>query len=421
MPTEEIDSLVRHHSRKLQIEALQQLRGLHLVREKFQSRTVVLSARFRESFKSALTAGDANNSFGVPCDTEDKYRVDVAFLDRHATEKWENILHFMVGTPTENPPGEGVLQLLVQSGMMEGRSSADLSITNAGFQFLLQDVNAQIWTLLLQYLNMSASLRMDPVDVLNFIFMLGSLELGRDYSLTALSSTQVQMLEDLRDFGIVYQRKASSRRFYPTRLATTLTSEASVGLRSASAAMSVASETGDTTTPAKAGSGLIDGSNTGFIILETNYKLYAYTDSPLQIAVLNLFCHLKNRFPNMVTAQITRDSVRRALSNGILADQIITYLTVHAHRQMRRSDTGSVLPTTVVDQIKLWQLEMDRVRATEGYLYTEFRDQKEYETIVGYAEELGVLVWKSAARRKFFVTKEGNAQVIDFVNRRMRS
>jgi transcription initiation factor TFIIH subunit 4 len=123
----------------------------------------------------------------------------------------------------------------------------------------------------------------------------------------------------------------------------------------------------------------------------------------------------------MVTAQITRDSIRRALSNGILADQIITYLSVHAHRQMRRVGSENVLPTTVVDQIKLWQLEMDRVRSTEGYLYTDFRDQKEYETIAGFAEELGVLIWQNQSRRKFFVTREGNSQVIDFVNRRMRA
>ena len=48
---------------------------------------------------------------------------------------------------------------------------------------------------------------MDPVDILHFLFMLGSLQLGQDYSLANLSLTQKGMLEDLRDYGIVYQRK----------------------------------------------------------------------------------------------------------------------------------------------------------------------------------------------------------------------
>jgi transcription initiation factor TFIIH subunit 4 len=117
-------------------------------------------------------------------------------------------------------PGGGVLQLLKQSKLMEGDPSYNtieikltgskprsMRITHSGFAFLLQDVNAQIWTLLLQYLDHSTTLQMDPVDVLHFLFMLGSLELGQDYSTSMLTDTQHFMLEDLRDYGIVFQRK----------------------------------------------------------------------------------------------------------------------------------------------------------------------------------------------------------------------
>ena len=48
---------------------------------------------------------------------------------------------------------------------------------------------------------------MDPVDILHFLFLLGSLELGQDYDMKSLTPTQKGMLEDLRDYGIVYQRK----------------------------------------------------------------------------------------------------------------------------------------------------------------------------------------------------------------------
>ena len=85
-----------------------------------------------------------------------------------------------------------------------------MRITHSGFAFLLQDINAQIWTLLLQYLDHSATLQMDPVDVLHFLFMLGSLELGQDYSTSMLTDTQHIMLEDLRDYGIVFQRKVQN-------------------------------------------------------------------------------------------------------------------------------------------------------------------------------------------------------------------
>jgi transcription initiation factor TFIIH subunit 4 len=113
--------------------------------------------------------------------------------------------------------------------------------------------------------------------------------------------------------------QASSRRFSPTRLATTLTSSSPLLPTSAGTASTSQQQ--------------------GFIVLETNYRVYAYTgilslrspqpfnpdhtlDNPLQTAVLNLFVSLKYRFPNLVVGSITRDSVRRALNNGISADQV---------------------------------------------------------------------------------------------------
>ncbi len=229
---------------------------------------------------------------------------------------------------------------------------------------------------------------MDPVDVLSFLFMLGSLELGRDYSTKNLTATQLRMLEDLNDFGIIYRRDPAATRFYPTRLATTLTSDAGA-LRNASTNFgnSLASS----------------GDGKGYIIIETNYRLYAYTESQLQIDVLNLFCRLITRFPNMVTGKLTKESVQRAISRGITSDQIISYIATHAHPQMQKNNP--VLPPTVVDQIRLWQIEGDRMKATLGFLMKEFNTAAEYEDTCKYADSLGVLVWKNDARRCFFVSR----------------
>jgi transcription initiation factor TFIIH subunit 4 len=87
-------------------------------------------------------------------------------------------------------------------------------------------------------------------------------------------------------------------------------------------------------------------------------------DNPLQTAVLNLFVSVKSRFPNLVVGAITRDSVRKALLSGITADQIISYLTTYAHPQMRKNKP--LLPVTVQDQIRLWELERNRIKAQDG-------------------------------------------------------
>lgn len=138
----------------------------------------------------------------------------------------------------------------------------------------------------------------------------------------------------------------TSRRYYPTRLAITLS--AGVTTNSASSTLGATPGTGDTS----------------FIVVETNYRLYAYTsmcsyqnltlilnayafmlmrimlhllkytsclylllsgwfpDSELQIALVALFSEMLYRFPNVVVAQVTRESVQQAIANGITAQQV---------------------------------------------------------------------------------------------------
>lgn len=200
--------------------------------------------------------------------------------------------------------------------------------------------------------------------------------------------------------------------FYPTRLATTLTSNAPPLVSSDPAKSSgIVSATG----AAAAGQ---SSNEQGYIVLETNYKVYAYTSNPLQIAVLNLFLSLRSRFPNLVIGMITRESIKSALSNGITAAQIITYLSTHAHPQMKKQ--MPLLPPTVVDQIRLWELEKNRIKSDEGYLYEDFRTLTDYELVLNYAKQLNVVIWEGPiSMRKFFVTAEGHATVRDFIKRRM--
>lgn len=238
-------------------------------------------------------------------------------------------------------------------------------------------------------------MQMDSVEILSFLFMLGSLELGRAYNITTLTSTQKIMLSNLVDFGLVYIDSSTTTQYFPTRLATTLSSDATA-LRSVAAGFDAA-----LTTP----TGM-----KGFIIIETNYRLYAYTSSPLQIAVLALFTKLTARYPNMVSGRVTKDSIRNAISHGITSDQVVSYLSTHAHPQLLKHSQaqggGPILPPTVVDQIRLWQLENERMKATPGFLFRDFEGGlKEYEDCAKYADEIGILVWRSDAKRMFFVTK----------------
>ncbi|KAF2457971.1 RNA pol II transcription initiation subunit [Lineolata rhizophorae] len=418
----DLDAWIQPDARAEREQALSVLESLHILGTETApaggapavgapARSYRLAPVFAASLRQALMGSGSHRSFGVPCtgppppeEHEDVDIVDVAFLDEFARGQWEAILYYMVGSTgvygtggTGERVSSGTRTLLQLGNFVELRGGGRAMITQAGFTFLLQEVNAQVWSLLIVYLENAPSLKMDSVEVLSFLFMLGSLDLGTAYSTVNLTPTQRQMLDDLSDFGIVYRPSPTSARFYPTRLATTLTSDAGA-LRSGvldGGGISSGLASGQTDDAA--------AGNQGYIIVETNYRIYAYTSSSLQIAVLDLFCRLTTRFPNLVAGKLTKESVQRAIALGITADQIISYLTTHAHPQMRKN--VPVLPPTVVDQIRLWQIDRDRMRHTPGFLMKDFATRVEFEETCGYAESLGVLVWKDVEKRMFFVSR----------------
>lgn len=438
MPTplalDELDFWVKPEAKRAKDQALSILRRLHIItisvptKDKPQQ-TMALTANFRTSLRLALEGGGDHQSFGVPSSLPVPEHIDIAYLDRWARNKWEAILHYVVNSvevrgdeggggryassnDSKSGPKSSVKELLLAGRLVE-RSATGVSITQAGFTFLLQEANAQVWTLLLQWLEAADVANkmhdeglktprghgLDHVDMLSFLFMLASLELGRAYDSWALTEMRRNMLPDLVDFGLIYFDNKQAGQFYPTRLATTLTSGASA-LRSVSSGFDAA-----IATPGDDNSG---GGGKGFIILETNYRIYAYTSSPLQISVLALFCDLRHRFAGMVTGRLSRKSIRTAIGYGITADQIISYLATHAHEQMHRlaaANNKPVLPPTVVDQIRLWQLENERMKTTTGFLFKDFDDRLDYEKVSTYADEIGVLQWKSDAKQMFFANR----------------
>lgn len=96
-----------------------------------------------------------------------------------------------------------------------------------------------------------------------------------------------------------------------------------------------------------------------------------------------------------------------------------------------KEGVAAVLPNTVVDQIRLWEQERQRVLVTDGtlilpvhcfrrsdasivlagFLYDDFSSASDYELVAQYARELGVLLWERVEIRKMFVTADGHVQV----------
>ncbi|XP_047997059.1 general transcription factor IIH subunit 4 [Leguminivora glycinivorella] len=352
----------------------------------------MLAQSFKKNLKVALLGGGRPWSMSMSLEPDGKAR-DVAFLDAYALERWECVLHYMVGSAQTEGISADAVRILLHAGLMT-RDAEDGSavITRAGFQFLLLSTAKQVWLFLQHYLHTAEKRSLSAAECLAFLYQLSFSTLGKDYSTEGMSNNMLVFLQHLREFGLVYQRKRKAGRFYPTRLA-----------------LNIASVRGDAeiSQPADA---------RGYIVVETNYRVYAYTQTSLQAALLGLFAELVYRFPNLVVGVLTRDSIRQALRGGITAAQIIKYLEQHAHPQMLKADSGgirceSVLPPTVVDQIKLWESERNRATYTEGVVYNQFLSQADFAALRDYARGAKVLIWQSERTRTVVVTRAGHDDV----------
>ena len=143
-------------------QALSLLSRLYIVTITAPSRddpqTVTLTQNFGSSLRLALTGGGDHQSFGVPSSDLTTEGVDLGFLDDYARTQWEGILHYVVNSVGDGGRQEGVgpttaVKQLLEAGNLvtRGRHSGG-GITQAGFSFLLQEVNAQVWTLLLLWI-----------------------------------------------------------------------------------------------------------------------------------------------------------------------------------------------------------------------------------------------------------------------------
>ena len=59
--------------------------------------------------------------------------------------------------------------------------------------------------------------------------------------------------------------------------------------------------------------------------------------------------------------------------------------------------------------------------AVSGVLYTAFASQADYEYVLNYARQLDVVQWENLAKRCFFGSVEGHANIRGFIERRTGS
>jgi transcription initiation factor TFIIH subunit 4 len=63
-----------------------------------------------------------------------------------------------------------------------------------------------------------------------------------------------------------------------------------------------------------------------FLIVESNFKVYAYTDSPFEKKIIDFLFEIEYVFPGLIVAHITRSSIRKVLKRGISYHKVLKYI-----------------------------------------------------------------------------------------------
>lgn len=364
---------------RLQNKALWRLKQLGIVHGK--ANEIWLNPVFRENFLKSLYHPTFLPT-STPYDGKDS-------IDEQFYRKWNGILYSIASGGKSNemylPASGSTLNILLNCGLVLKEKST-IQITSQGFQFLLADASEQIVTLLIQY---CMSIEGDKlIEALESLFILSFLAPDQFYELKHFSASQKTHLKALSDLGLVIMTKQKNvAGFVPTRLVRGIT-------HVSDEAFNISKEN-------------------GFIIMETNYKFYAYTQSPLQLSILSLFLRVRTRFANMIFCQLSQDSMHEAFKKGITAQQIIRFLHAAAHPIMR--DRTPVIPPTLIDQITLWEQDRNRLQAKTGYLYQQFLSASDFEKTVAEATKIGAVLYANPGKRLLVVSEDGHGTIKSFV------
>lgn len=325
-------------------------------------------------------------------------------LERFSGGRLEEVLNFSIGGGDEDEkkgrePSQALQSALAGTKILEPcEDGRYMQITSVGFQFLLKDSKSQIWILLRSVINRRFA--GSEFQALNLLFQLSFAQPCHAYSLSALDTKQIELASCLDELGIISIDNAKGV-FFPSQMGTSLVASASRAAEEGAQAVRPIMPTSKST-----------GGDIR-IIVETNFRLYAYTTSTFQMNLLGLFTHMRYQLPNLVVGHLTREKVREALINGITADQIISFLNSHAHPRM----INGTIPDTVTDEIKLWEAEQERVQFLKGFLISEFDSSEKYARVLAYANDLGARLWSNDQARQMVVLRDDYQRIREFIKK----
>ncbi|KAM7264109.1 hypothetical protein ACFE04_001792 [Oxalis oulophora] len=349
----------------------------------------LLNSTFQSSFQQHLVYGGVLPREPMPPNATGRLPSPEE-LEAYALGQWECFLLHLISSGQSDKPANisSSMMKLFQRGLLSQRERDGPKLTESGFQFLLMDTNAQLWYIMREYISSSEERGEDRSDLITFLLELSFHITGQAYNINTLTDDQRSTIKDLADLGLVkLQQGRKDSWFIPTKLITNL----SVSLTDSS--------------PRKE----------GFVVVETNFRLYAYSTSRLHAEILRLFSRIEYQLPNLTVAALTKESLYTAFDSGISSEQIVSFLQQNAHPRVAEKIPS--VPENVTDQIRLWESDLNRVAMTPAHYYSDFPSKDVFESASDFARGYrGGLLWEDSKSMRLVVSADVHMDMRKFLS-----
>jgi len=314
-----------------------------------------------------------------------------AAYNARSLKKFDSILSYLIEQPNEISTNQKSLLLHLRLISDHGKQS----ITRIGFKFLLSDRPAQVNQLIIQYVEYAKAIKANLTALFTLLFNLHLTLYEKLYMFKSDENdyaTYEPFLNDLEELGLIYQKKRGARGAEkPKRI---MKSDLLHIWQEEIPPKEVKEED-------------------KFLIVESNFRYMAYTSSPYHRSLLSLFSAIDYEFPNSIIGSIDSETIIMALKRGITAEQICFYLQKHGRYQIEPEGIDpklSVIPENVIEQIKLWEEDLNCLKCQGAFMITGFDTEEKYKKFLASAKGTAKLVYANN-KEKIIVCKGTSAQV----------
>ncbi|KAF6260454.1 Tfb2-domain-containing protein [Scenedesmus sp. NREL 46B-D3] len=380
--------------------AVNQLEVLSVLAPDSRPGTVVLHPAFKACLRSALSGR------GLGLDVSGRQLVLSAASMQHimsqASKRWQGVLMYLLDCDDQlryaDGAGLSIQALLRSAGLVSGQGRRH-ELTAQGFRYLLKGTNEQVWTLLREYIKTAEQTSgSELASSLSFLLQLSFRRVAQPYPLAELSGQEQDIAAHMAQLGLVHSFSQDGAGYFcVTPLAASLCGGSSSSTAAAAA-------------PGSNGASV---DNAAYIIVETNFRVYAHTSCPLQRRVLARLMRTDCLLPNLFVGSLTRETFLAALELGISAGDVTAFLQQHAHPQAARRVPS--VPENVQEQLVLWEGETRRVQAQSATLYSSFEDDELFLAASNHAAQLGVRLWADNSQRQFAIKRLGHEALKGFI------